>query len=573
MNWYEIDPNFRMNIERRLSTEEARWCESHLRAMGRLCGEAIAERAEIIDKNPPRLERYDRWGEEINQIVHHPAAIETKRDLWNIGLNGLPWSEEARRHGPGAASLLTTGFHYLLAQADTGMLCAMAMTTGVANILARYAEPAVRDAFLPHLTTQTFEEGWLGAMFMTEKEGGSDIGATTTRAARDERGWHLNGSKWFCSNVDADAILTLARPEGAPRGVHGLELFLVPKFRRDGRPNGIHIRRLKDKLGTRTVPTAEVDFVEAEAYLIVSPEGGKPDGRGLNRMMEMVTGSRLGVAAMGLGIMRRCFLESAIYAAHRRAFGQLIQDHPMVRETLVHMVVELEAAAAMLFECGYLMGKTQDASHADSEQRLLRILVPLTKMRATRRGMEVASAAVEVHGGNGYIENWPTARLLREAQCHTIWEGTENIICLDVLRAIRRDQALEPLIERAQRAVQRASRHTALADSAAALEAATKELHQILDRVAGLEQDLILLQARRLSGYLADVVQAALLLEEATWEIETRQSARKAFVARLFAAIHLQPPARRGIGSKDRLVIDYFEPLTRYGVIPDLKDV
>ena len=313
LNWYEIDPNLQQIIERLTLPEDREFVETRLRDMGEVMGGPIAARAEMTDKNPPRLEKYDRWGEEINTVVHHPGALETKRDLWEHGFIGLRWTDEVRRTRAGRLPpALGTAFSYFLSQAETGMLCAIGMTSSAAGIIERHAPADVRERFLPHLTTMNYAEAWDGAMFMTEIKGGSDLASSECAAVKTADGWRLNGSKWFCSNIDAEAILTLARPEGANPGLAGLALFLVPKRTMDGRRNGIHIRRLKDKLGTKAVPTGEVDFEDAEAYLMGSErEEAARDGRGLKRMMEMVQGSRFGVALMGLGIMRRSFVEAA----------------------------------------------------------------------------------------------------------------------------------------------------------------------------------------------------------------------------------------------------------------------
>ena len=321
LNWYDIDPNLQQIIERLTLPEDREFVETRLRDMGEVMGGPIAARAEMTDKNPPRLEKYDRWGEEINTVVHHPGALETKRDLWEHGFIGLRWTDEVRRTRAGhLPPALGTGFSYFLSQAETGMLCAIGMTSSAAGVIERHAPADVRERFLPHLTTMNYAEAWDGAMFMTEIKGGSDLASSECGAVKTADGWRLNGSKWFCSNIDAEAILTLARPEGGDPGLSGLALFLVPKRTMDGRRNGIHIRRLKDKLGTKAVPTGEVDFEDAEAYLMGSErEEAARDGRGLNRMMEMVQGSRFGVALMGLGIMRRSFVEAAIYAFRRNA--------------------------------------------------------------------------------------------------------------------------------------------------------------------------------------------------------------------------------------------------------------
>ncbi|MCL5044850.1 MAG: acyl-CoA dehydrogenase family protein [Deltaproteobacteria bacterium] len=555
LNWYEIDANLRNLLLHRLEPEDFEWCDPELARIGALVGGPIAERAEITDKNPPRLVKFDRWGEEVDAVVHHPAAVATKRDAWTAGISGPRLRLEAARRGRRYPELVGAGLNYLLAQADIGMLCAVGMTSGVIGLVKRYGPPGVRDEALARLTAEEFDQAWDGAMFMTERSGGSDLGtlATTARAAGDH--WLLNGSKWFCSNVDAAAIVTLARPEGAAQGIKGVAPFLVLARRRDGRRNGISIRRLKDKLGTRSVPTAEVDFVDAEAYLLADSDGaaqGGRDGRGINRMMEMVNSSRHGVAVMGLGVMRRAFVESAIFAAQRTAFGRRLWELPMMRETLVGMAVELEATAALVFEAAQ--------SEADS-----RLLTALAKLRATRRGVETASQALEVHGGNGYIEDWPLARLLRDAQANPVWEGTENIICLDVLRALRSEKVMQSALARLHGVLEAAVPE--LGGLRAVLARSLEEAVEALGFLAGCERDLAELRARGFANYLADLFEAALLLEEAAWELERSGNARKAVVAALFIKRRLVVPAGRGIASADRTLLDLFEPLVGYGEV------
>jgi hypothetical protein len=559
LNWYAVDPDLRFLMDYHLDVADRDWAESHLQRMGALCGGPIAERSETVDKNPPRLERYDRWGEEINEVVHHPASLATKRDLWEHGFLGLPWSREVKERGRPVPSVLFQAFQYLLCQADTGMLCSVGMTTAAAELIERYAAPEVRERFLARMTTMNYDEAMDGSMFMTEKLGGSDLGtATMTTARQTADGWRVDGEKWFCSNVDGEVIMLLARPQGAPAGVRGLSLFMVPKRRRDGSRNGVHIRRIKDKLGTRSVPTGEVELRDAEAYLLAG-SSSVPDGRGLNRMMEMVNTSRIGVAIMGLGILRRSFLESAIYTTRREAFGKRLRDQPMVREQLVHMLVDLEAAAAMVFAAGA-------GARGQTARRFTRILVPLAKFRVTRRGLEAASLAVELHGGNGYIENWPVARQLRDAQCHTIWEGAENVICLDVLRAILKEQAREAVFDRVEAAL-RQSRDEGLAAPSSAVRSALAEVREVIAGLAGMEPDRVQLNARAVTGYLADVIQGALLLEQAAWELAQRGSARKVVIAEIFADRYLTVHPLRGILSGNRVALDLFDELVCHGDI------
>lgn len=558
LNWYLTDPNLQSIMDRHIAPQDREWAEETMVRWGELCGGPIARRAEVIDRNPPRLERYDHWGNEVSTVVHHPDAIATKKDVWEEGPHGL-----ANRLGRVVPTVLGSAFTYLLSQSDTGMVCSTGMTSGVESLVDRWAPQEVREKVLPHLQSPTFDDAWDGAMFMTEIRGGSDLALSETIATPDGDRWLLNGSKWFCSNVDARAIATLARPAGADEGLKGLALFLVPAERADGSRNGVRIKRLKDKLGTRSVPTAEVDFVDAEAYILSSPRrDAESEARGLNRMMSMVNGSRLGVATMGLGIMRRSFLEAAIYAAHREAFGRRLDQLPMVQETLVQMAVALEAASTMVFETASLAGALGD----EKGRRLYRIMVPLSKFRGARGGLELASQAVEILGGNGYIETWPMARQLRDAQCHTIWEGAENIICLDVLRAMGKENAHDALLDRVDRALA-AVEHPALEPVKDSVLQARRDAQEMILFLARAAADLRQLHARRVTAWLSDLMQAALLLEAAEAELRKTGSARKAAVTRLFVRDRLVQSPLRGI-SEDRSVLDLFGPVTRYEPLP-----
>jgi acyl-CoA dehydrogenase len=563
LDWYAFDPNLAALLDRLLPDADDRaFAEEHVARYGVLCGGDLARRAEITDKHDPVLNRYDRWGQEVDTIEHHSTWLESKADLVRAGFTGLPY--QAGRPVP---AVLTASMAYLVSQAETAIYCGLGMTAGAADIVERYAPDEVRDEVLARLTSDDPDTAWEGGMFLTERQGGSDVGANTTRAVPDGSEWRLHGEKHFCSNVDAEVFIVLARPDGAPEGAGGLATFIVPRLRADGSPNGFRIKRLKPKLGTKGVPTAEVSLEGAQAWMARPPTGRseRPSGpsRGINTMMEMVNGSRFGVAVMGLGIHRRSFLEAAIYAAHREQWGQRIDRYPLVRETLVDLLVALEAAAALVFECA---AATRGAGGEDEGRRLRRILVPIAKVRATREAISAASQALEILGGNGYMEDWPMARQLRDAQCHTIWEGTENICCLDVRRAMRNDGAHEALLARVDRALLGADPAPVLAPAVDAVAATLQEAREALHHVAAAANDLQLLHARRLTYLLSDLVQGALLLDEATWGL-ARDDARKAVVARSFARAHLVPPRARGILDDDRTVIDLFEPLVRYGPI------
>ncbi len=565
LDWYETDPNLRLLLDRHLPDPADRaLADEYAARYGELCGGAIAVRAEVTDKHGPVLERYDHWGAEIDRVVHHPTWTESKDDLVRAGFTGL-----AQQAGRPVPAVLTASVCYLVCQAETAIYCGLGMTSGAADLVERYAPDSVRDELHHRLTTDDPAEAWEGGMFLTERQGGSDVGANTTRAVPDGDEWRLHGEKFFCSNIDAEVFIVLARPDGAPEGARGLATFIVPRLTPEGTPNGFRIKRLKPKLGTTGVPTGEVTLEGARAWMAGGTRGEQADAApsprgGINKMMEMVNGSRFGVALMGLGIHRRSFLEGAIYAAHREQWGQRIDSYPLVRETLVDLLVELEAGMALTYECA---AATRSAADEDEGRMLRRILVPLAKMRATREAIWAASQALELFGGNGYMEDWPMARQLRDAQCHTIWEGTENILALDVRRAMVNEGAHTALLGRVERSLEAASPSPSLAFAIDAVAGTLDESRDAVKHLEGSSHEMQLLHARRFAHLLADLVEGALLLDEATWQLGRDGDARKAVVATQFARKRLAPPRARGILDDDRTVIDRFEPIVRYGAI------
>ncbi|MGH9055452.1 MAG: acyl-CoA dehydrogenase family protein, partial [Acidimicrobiales bacterium] len=452
---------------------------------------------------------------------------------------------------------LGAAWNYLLDQAEIGMACALG--TG-GDMIVRLSE-----AFAPEPVKERvraiFAAGEAcgeAAQMLTERTGGSDLGALETAAEPDGDRWRLDGVKWFVSNAGASAFVALARMPGAPDGVAGVNAFLVLRDRMDGTPNGVHVRRLKDKLGTRAVPSGEIELVNAEAWLLAPPplsrddsgDGAGTAGRrddpgagrdrsgrsasGLARMMQLTNASRLGVAMMGLGCARRALVEALCYCRSREAFGKALIDHPLAQRKLAEMIVEVEAVQAMVFD-GYLGPR-------------LRIGAPLIKLRAARLGVTTASDALELHGGNGYIEDWPVARILRDAQVNPVWEGPDNVLCLDVRRAIHREHAHEPLLARIRDALGAAPGDDPATE--ATVSNAATDLSETIDRWGGMEGPAAEARLFPLAQYMADTYAAALLLEQSGIERRLGATApgRKGLIARLYARSHLAPPARlRGI--------------------------
>ncbi|OBI44936.1 acyl-CoA dehydrogenase family protein [Mycobacterium colombiense] len=551
LNWYLTDPTLQFTMAYYLKPEELQLAERHLTRIGELMGGPVAQWAEETDRNPPRLQRYDRWGHDISEVVMPTSFTQSKRAV----LDAQQALRTEAREAKTSSSLPMFASNYLLNQADIGMGCALGTGGGmVQSLVAAYAPPDVAE----HVLAKFASGEWAGetAQLLTERTGGSDLGALETTATRHGDAWLLNGFKWFASNCAGEAFVVLAKPEGAPDSSRGVANFLVLRTRRDGSRNGVRVRRLKDKLGTRSVASGEVEFVDAEAFLLsgepTDADAGPSDGKGLGRMMELTNAARLGIALFALGNARRALVESLCYARQRRAFGGALIDKPLMRRKLAEMIVDVEAAQALVFD------GTGATNHRQPRSMRQRIAVPVTKLRVCRLGITAASDAIEIHGGNGYIETWPVARLLRDAQVNTIWEGPDNILCLDVRRGIEQTRAHEALLARMRDAV-------SVADDGEATRLVAGRIEDLDGAItAWTKLDRRTAEARLfpLAQYMSDVYAGALLIEQAAWERAARGGERKALVADLYVQRYLADRgALRGIDADSDEALERFDEL------------
>lgn len=406
--------------------------------LGQQVGDSLDELADIADKNPPVLTVRKRSGNDGDTIHKHPAYVELEKVAYSqLGLAAmshrkgvLGWNETF----PPAAKYALS---HLFVQAEFGLCCPVSMTDSLARTLKKYGSPELVEQVLPQVASQDFEQLQQGAMFMTEQAAGSDVSATQTLAVPAEDGsWRLSGDKWFCSNPDAGFAMVLARSEEAD-GLKGVSLFLLPKVKPDGTQNDYRILRLKDKLGTRSMASGEIRLQGAFAWLV----GER--GRGFQQMADMINNSRLSNGMRAAGLMRRAVSEAIYFSQHRVAFGKRIIELPLMQRQLVKMIMRAEQGRSVMFQTAHALEK---ADNNDAEgKNLVRILTPLIKFRACRDARVVTGDAMEVRGGCGYIEEWTEPRLLRDAHLGSIWEGTSNIVALDVLRAIQKSDGLAAL--------------------------------------------------------------------------------------------------------------------------------
>jgi alkylation response protein AidB-like acyl-CoA dehydrogenase len=437
-NLFHADPDYADLLRLYLEPKLFAHLLPHFERLGALAGDELDRLAATADRNPPVLHPRTRTGEDRQWIEKHPAY----RRLEEVAFGEYGLAAMSHRGGvlgwpeplPPIAKYALT---YLYVQAEFGTCCPLSMTDALTRTIRKFADPALVARYLPGLTQQDLDALTQGAMFMTEQGAGSDVGATATRAVREGDSWHLYGDKWFCSNADAGLALVLARPDGAPAGTKGLSLFLLPKELPDGSRNHYRIVRLKDKLGTRDMASGEIRLEGAIAHLVGDPQ------RGFVQMADMINMSRLSNGMRAAGMMRRALTEALFVARRRIAFGKPLIELPLMRRQLLKLMVPTEAARSVMLYTATELAKA-DAGD-DAARRRVRLLTPLLKFRACRDARRVTGDAMEVRGGVGYIEEWSDARLLRDAHLGSIWEGTSNIVALDVLRAIRKEKALEAM--------------------------------------------------------------------------------------------------------------------------------
>ncbi|MDQ6845998.1 MAG: acyl-CoA dehydrogenase family protein [Candidatus Dormibacteraeota bacterium] len=526
-DWYSGDEHLRWLL--RDSVGEAVWpvADGALAELGALVPQRVEPLAVAADRHPPVLEQYDARGTRVDVIDLHPAYDELINTVLGFGTVRSAHLPGWRGLSGVAPRALVSAVSYMFLQADQAITgCPVGMMDAMARCLARN-DPALAERFVSRIADDTGAH-LTSAMFLTEKAGGSDVGANETVAVRDDDGaWHLHGEKWFASCPQSDLVLVMARPEGGLRGPDGLGLFLMPHMLDDGSRNAILIHRLKNKFGTRAMASGEVGLRGAFAWQV-----GALD-RGMRQMMDMVSLTRVGIVAAAAGAMRRNTVEALDHTAQRRTFGGILQTHPLMRDSLAELVVDSTAALTAAIAVSELLDKA-DAGESEAGGAL-RLLTPLFKGYFTERARICGGDAMEIRGGNGFIEDWPDARMLRDVSVHAIWEGSGNVIALDVLRALRRGAGphfLGDLERRAERAGERGPA-SALATP---LLAEIHTLARILDHLAGEDPIAQQLPIRRLARRMAILAVGTRLAEQANRFAAETNSGRLTWIAARFVA-------------------------------------
>ncbi|RFC75388.1 acyl-CoA dehydrogenase family protein [Streptomyces sp. AcE210] len=520
MNYADRDPALRPFLDRVLSADDRARVEPLLAELGALAAGDLDRQAALADANPPRLVQYAPGGERIDEIEYHPAHGRAAAIAYEeFGLAAMSHRPGVHGWPSKVPHTVKYALSYLYVQSEFGMACPLSMTDSAARIL-RLFDPERYAAEIAALSSTDPGLRATGAMFMTEKQGGTDVGLTETVATDRGTHWTLTGKKWFASNPGADVILTLARVPGQGEGTRGLGMFLVPRLRPDGTRNAIRIDRLKDKLGSKSIASGEVTLEEAYA----TPVGQLANG--FRQMAEMLNVSRLSNAMRATALMRRAVRESVDHTRVRHVFGRPLFEQPLMRATLLPMIIDTEGALALVLEAAARL-TAADEGAADGERgaarALVRVLTPLAKHTLCKRARSVTGEAMEIRGGNGYIEDWVNPRLVRDAHLGSIWEGSSNVIALDVLRCMRRQGA-----------------HRTLADTYGD-RAETRDRWELLrkkgDALLELPTEEQEMRIGRYADALTRAVMETLLYDQAAHETETTGNGRALLVARTCTAL------------------------------------
>lgn len=530
-NFFTSDKNLQAVLRHHLGESEYNQLEYNLSRFGGECATIIDEAVKVEDRigNHPRLYRYNGIGERLEQIEFHPNHDLVGRLIWKSGIMAM----QAR---PGN-TVHQMALFYLLNHTADGHSCGLACTSGLIRALQTAGSDELQAKFLPPLLDPNYDTMQHGAQFLTEVQGGSDVGANGIEAHKHEDGtWRITGEKWFCSNINAHQFLVMARPVGATSGTKGLGLFLIPRTLDDGTTNSFYLRRLKDKLGTRVLASAEVDFVDAVAYPVGAIENG------FKIVVEQVLNtSRLMNAVSCAGFIRRAYIEAASYACERSAFGTTIANYPLVQEAVVDILAESYASVASSFAVASLLDVIETGIGNEEDEAIYRVFVNINKYITSVQGSESVHRAIEVFGGNGAIESFSILpRLYRDMVVLESWEGTHNVLCLQVLRDFGRYNLHEPFLKylHTHLATVRDARFKADVE---AVESAIARFVTMLGKTSAGDSAYQNAHARRLIHLLAQISQAVMLLVEAQREVEHAHKSIKPDVITYFINKHLRP--------------------------------
>jgi alkylation response protein AidB-like acyl-CoA dehydrogenase len=537
-NTFTADAALRSQLRRMLPNDVRAEVEPDLERFGRRAATDLLALDSAAEAQPPRHVPYDAWGRRVDRIEVSDAWRALDRVSAEEGIVALAYE---RAHGPWSRVHQLAKL-YLFHPSSATYSCPLAMTDGAARCLARYGahDPALVDTHA-HLTTRDPARFWTSGQWMTERTGGSDVSGTSTVAVPlDDGTWRLHGVKWFTSATTSQIALALARTD------EGLGVFCVTLRDADGALQGIRVERLKDKLGTRALPTAELTLDGAPARLV----GER--GRGVRTIAEVLNVTRVYNAVCAAAGLRRGLALAHDYARRRVAFGKALIDQPLHAETLAALEVETRGALALVLHVAQLLGREECGEAGDDERAMLRALTPVAKALTGRHAVAAASETLEAFGGAGYVEDTGLPRLLRDAQVLAIWEGTTNVLSLDLLRAIEREGALDALLADLARRVHGVT-DSSLVEPARRVRDAVAVIREHAGAVRAAARDDVEAGARTFTLALGRTTIGALLVAHADWaaRVDDPDAHVSIAAARRWCAREIAPVARVDAAHRD----------------------
>lgn len=508
-NFFDSDIILQHLLHRELNAEAhaaalPRWINLGKQAAGQMNDWSL-----IADKNPPQLIKRNFYGEDIDEIRFNAAYEQLKRIAVESGMFSIKWQPENRQKWGHWGHRLGFSLGFLYAMSETGLYCPLCMTDGVARLIDRYGTPDDRNTYLPHIYTENPDELFTGAMFLTEKAGGSDVGQNLVSATyQNDRYYTLNGEKWFCSNANAELIFALARINPQITGTRGLSLFLIEKKQPTGNRNPMNIIRLKDKIGVRSMASAEIILTDTWGKIF-----GK-EGEGFRLMTDMINLSRLYNSVAAIAIARRALIEAYQFLTYRHTFGKNALQHALIRQKLL----ELQSIYLANFYLTWRAIRALDHAdyHNQAEADLLRLVTPMVKKSTAEAAVYIARESMELMGGLGYIEDGVMPKLLRDALVLPIWEGAGNIMILDMWRAATKTTSLTALFSDIEQQIAHAP-----TPMKALIISHVENIKQSFEQAKTLPQDAQEIAAKQIFSDLTHIYQASCLAAYTDTQSET----------------------------------------------------
>jgi len=527
-NQYDDDRVLVSYLHHTMSEGQLSRIEDELQSLGEIAGGELYDLyLRDLDKEPI-LTRWGAWGERIDEIEVTEVWKRAEEVAATYGVVAAGYE----RHVGGKSRVHQFALAHLFIPSTDMYGCPLAMTDGAANTLLASGNDDLIETAVPHLTSRDPDTFWTSGQWMTELSGGSDVGRSKTTARQDDDGtWRLYGRKWFTSAITANMALALARPEGNPDGGRGLALFYVPIRENGDLVDGIAVNRLKDKMGTRKLPTAELDLDGARAI----PVGELKNGT--RNIAPMLNVTRTWNAVTATSFVRRGLALARDYARKREAFGKDIIDHPLHQETLADVQATYEGMFHLSFRVAELLGKSDAGTLSETERGLLRMMTPIAKLTTGKQVVPAMSELLEAFGGAGYVEDTGIPTLLRDAQVLPIWEGTTNVLSLDTLRALESVGGIEPLKAEFKRCAQGIHSPTLKKPMTAALRA-FRDAAIWLKEATG-DEEALQAGARRFALTVGKSLELALICHHAQWSLDNEQDGRSAAAAERFAATRI----------------------------------